>query len=273
MMKMKIEVKNFEISQIADSGECFRWRKIGESEYVGVIYGKICRISQQGNIVNFEGISEDEFRWYFDLEHDYSQIQSYYEKDPILSEAMQCGNGIRILNQEKFETLISFIISANNNIPRIKNSVETLAKRFGKRIDGEFYAFPTPEELAKASLTDLQACGLGYRDKYVYQTCREIVEGKDLEEMAKLPTAECRKELLKFPGVGPKVADCIMLFSMQKYDAFPVDVWIKRILETLYLKEERSLKEIAQYAKESFGEYAGIAQQYLFFYAREIQLK
>jgi len=270
---MKIEVNHFDINQIADSGECFRWRKVGESEYVGVIGGKVCRVTQNGNIVDFVGISEDEFRWYFDLDRDYAVIQQYYAKDPILKDAMSCGKGIRILNQDKFEILISFIISANNNIPRIKNSVEALAKRFGKHIEGELYAFPTPRELMQASLEDLQACGLGYRDKYIYKTCRDIMAGKSLEEIAELPTEACRKELLKFTGVGPKVADCIMLFSMQKYDAFPVDVWIKRIMEILYFKEERSLKEIAQYAKETFGEYAGIAQQYLFFYAREKQMK
>lgn len=266
---MKIEVRDFNIAQIAESGECFRWRKVGESDYVGVICGKICRVRQRENMVEFEGVLEGEFRKYFDLERDYSAIQHYYKEDPILAEAIRCGSGIRILNQEKFETLISFIISANNNIPRIKNSVEALAKRFGKQIEGDFFAFPTPEELAKASLEDLQMCGLGYRNKYVFQTSREIATGKSLEEIAKLPMEECRKELLKFAGVGPKVADCIMLFSMQKYEAFPVDVWIKRIIETLYLKEEKSLKEITSYAKEKFGEYAGIAQQYLFFYARE----
>jgi len=270
---MIIEVKNFEISQIAESGECFRWRMLDENEYVGVIFGKVCHVSQNENFVEFDGVSEEEFRHYFDLGRDYEEIHRYYSKDPILQEAIRCGTGIRILNQDKFETLISFIISANNNIPRIKKSVEALARGFGKKIEGDFYAFPTPEELAKASIEDLQACGLGYRDKYIYQTCRDILNGKDLEKIAKLPTAECKKELLKFAGVGPKVADCIMLFSMQKYDAFPVDVWIKRIMEALYLKEEKSLKEIAQYAKDAFGEYAGIAQQYLFYYAREKQIK
>jgi len=270
---MKIEVKDFDIAQIAESGECFRWRKVAENEYVGVIYGKVCRVAQKENVVTFDGVSEEEFSRYFDLEQDYSEIQRRYKSDPVLVEAIKCGNGIRILNQEPFETLISFIISANNNIPRIKNSVEALARNFGKKINGAYFAFPTPEELTKASLEELKACGLRYRDKYVYQTCREIAGGKSLEEIAKLPTAECRKELLKLQGVGPKVADCIMLFSMQKYDAFPVDVWIKRIMEELYLKEEKSLKEITQYAKEHFGEYAGIAQQYLFFYAREKQIK
>lgn len=270
---MTIQIKNFEISQIAESGECFRWRILEENKYAGVIFGKVCYVSQNGNLVEFDGVSEEEFRHYFDLERDYAEIQQYYTNDSILQEAIRYGNGLRILNQDKFETLISFIISANNNIPRIKKSVEALASRFGKQIKDDFYAFPTPEELAKASLEELKVCGLGYRDKYIYQTCRDILNGKDLEEIAKLPTSECKKELLKFAGVGPKVADCIMLFSMQKYDAFPVDVWIKRIMEALYLKEERSLREITAFAKEKFGEYAGIAQQYLFLYAREKQIR
>lgn len=270
---MRLKVDHFDIAQIAESGECFRWRKIDDCEYVGVIGNSVCRVKQCDNMVEFDGISETEFRRYFDLERDYSEIQKYYEKDNVLAEAMWCGNGIRILNQDKFETLISFIISANNNIPRIKKSVEALSKGFGKHIEDEFYAFPTPGELARASLDELKACGLGYRNQYVYKTCREIAAGKDLGQIAKLPTELCRKELLKFTGIGPKVADCIMLFSMQKYDAFPVDVWIKRIMESLYFGEERSLNEIARYAKEKFGEYAGIAQQYLFFYVREKELK
>ncbi|MBR2302660.1 MAG: 8-oxoguanine DNA glycosylase, N-terminal domain-containing protein [Clostridia bacterium] len=133
---MIIKVKNFNMRQIAESGECFRWKKTGEDEYVGVIFGKVCYVSQKENVVTYDGVSESEFMWYFDLERDYEKIWRYYSNDLVLQEAIRCGSGIRILNQDKFETLISFIISANNNIPRIKKSVESLARMFGKHIYG-----------------------------------------------------------------------------------------------------------------------------------------
>ena len=170
------------------------------------------------------------------------------------------------LGKSKFETLISFIISANNNIPRIKKSVELISRKYGKRLENDFYSFPTPIELSRATEEELKACGVGFRAKYIFNTCRKILDGFDLEKISKLTTNECKKELMKLMGVGPKVADCVMLFSMQKVDAFPIDVWIKRIMEELYIGKEASIKDIERFSKEKFGKYAGIAQQYLFFY-------
>lgn len=262
-------VSDFNIEQIAESGQCFRWNKISNMNYRGIINGKVTEVNQIGNKVSFSGITEDEFINYFDLERDYSKIKKYYEKDPILKEAIYFGEGIRILNQDKFETLISFIISANNNIPRIKKSVEAISKRYGKHIFDDYYAFPKVEELEKVTVLELKECGVGFRDKYIFDTCKKIIDDFNLDEVSKLSTKECKNKLLTLKGVGPKVADCIMLFSMGKLDAFPVDVWIKRIMEKLYIKEDMSLKGIEKYAKDTFGEYAGVAQQYLFFYARE----
>jgi len=262
-------VSDFNIEQIAESGQCFRWNKISNMNYRGIINGKVTEVNQIGNKVSFSGITEDEFIYYFDLERDYSKIKKHYKKDPILKEAISFGEGIRILNQDKFETLISFIISANNNIPRIKKSVEAISKTYGKHIFDDYYAFPLVDELKTATITELKACGVGFRDKYIFDTCKKIIDYFDLDEVSKLSTKECKNKLLTLKGVGPKVADCIMLFSMGKLDAFPVDVWIKRIMEKLYIKEDMSLKGIEKYAKDTFGEYAGVAQQYLFFYARE----
>jgi len=262
-------IKDFDIKEIAESGQCFRWNQIGDMEYRGIVGNNICEIKQNGETVIVNGINEEEFRTYFDIERDYDKIKKFYSNDEILNEAISYGKGIRILKQDKFETLISFIISANNNIPRIKRSVEMISKKFGKRIKDEFYAFPTPVELSRATEDELRACGVGFRARYIYKTCKDILNGVELNEISKLSTKECKKELMKLTGVGSKVADCVMLFSMQKFDAFPVDVWIKRIMEELYIKEERSLKEIENFAKEKFPLYAGIAQQYLFFYARE----
>jgi len=266
---MKFSVKDFNIHQIAESGQCFRWNKIGHMEYRGIIADNVCTVKQVDNEVDVAGIDEETFTNYFDMNRDYGEIKSLYSKDAVFSQAVQYGEGIRILNQAKFETLISFIISANNNIPRIKKSVEAIAKRYGKNIEGDFYAFPTPLELSKATETELRECGVGFRARYIYNTCKTVLAGASLDKIALLSTPECKIELMKFMGVGSKVADCVMLFSMQKYDAFPVDVWIKRIMEELYIKRECSLKEIEKSAKEFFPQYAGIVQQYLFFYARE----
>lgn len=266
---MNFKVKDFNIEQIAESGQCFRWNKIGNMEYRGIIGENVCEIKQIGEEISVSGIDKNEFFNYFDMERNYGAIKKYYSEDKILKEAMKKGEGIRILKQDKFETLISFIISANNNIPRIKKSVEMIAKRFGKEIRDDVYAFPTPSELAKATEADLRECGVGFRARYIYKTCRDILNGFDLEEVSKMSDSECKKELMKLTGVGSKVADCIMLYSMQKVDSFPIDVWIKRIVEELYIKREASLKEIEMLAKEKFPINAGIVQQYLFFYVRE----
>jgi len=271
---MKLNLKDFNIEQIAESGECFRWNKLEENKYIGVIMGGVCIVEQNGEEVTFDSNLPDEvIKHYFDLARDYSKIKEFYKNDDILVKAIKYGEGIRILNQEKFETLISFIISANNNIPRIKKSVEKIAEKYGKKIEykGEtYFAFPTPEELSKATMEELRECGVGFRDKYIKEAAKMVAKFHiDLEVISNLSTEECKKELIKIKGVGSKVADCVMLFSMEKADAFPVDVWIKRIMENLYIKQEVTLKEIEKYAKERFGEYAGIAQQYLFVYAKD----
>ena len=271
---MKLNIDNFDIKQIADSGECFRWNKIGENKYRGIIYNNVCEVTQNGNKITIDGVEDvNLINNYFDLERDYENIKNHYKDDEILSKAMEFGYGIRILNQDKFETLISFIISANNNIPRIKKSIEKISQKYGKKIiynNEEFYSFPTPKELSKATLEELRECGVGFRDKYILKTANEVASGEiNLEKISELETEKAKKELLKITGVGPKVADCILLFSMKKVDAFPIDVWIKRIMENLYIKKEVTLKEIEKYSKEKFGIYAGIAQQYLFYYIRE----
>lgn len=273
---IKLQIADFNIEQIALSGQCFRWNKVDNKNYVGVFLGHVCEVEQNGNKITFKGLSDEEFNdfgvGYFDLKRDYKKIQESYKDDEILKNAIKFGEGIRILNQDEFETLISFIISANNNIPRIKKSIEKICEKYGQKIcfDGNIYfSFPTPEELNKASEHELRACGVGFRDKYIKKACEMIVSKEiDLKSIKLLPIKQCKNELLKISGVGSKVADCVLLFSMGKTAAFPVDVWIKRIVEELYLKREASLKEIANFAEGRFGEFAGIAQQYLFNYAR-----
>lgn len=195
--------------------------------------------------------------------------------------AITYGDGIRILNQDLWEMIISFIISANNNIPRIKGIIEKMSVAYGKKIvfEGkEYYTFPTPEELSLASVSDLRKLGLGFRDKRIYETTRMIVNGEvDLDKLKlEKDLTKIRETLLSLSGVGPKVADCIMLFSLGRKNVFPIDVWVRRVMNDLYIKNEDEAKvkekEIAALAKEKFGEFAGLAQQYLFYWRRELEV-
>ena len=217
---------------------------------------------------------------YFDLDTDYSSIKEKLAKvDEHLKESTKYGKGIRILNQDLWETIISFIISANNNIPRIKGIIERISKRYGKKIDyngKEYYTFPDMQELGRANVQDLRDLGLGFRDKRVYDTTKMFLEKEiTLDELKKEnDTERLREKLMSLPGVGEKVADCIMLFGLKKFNVFPIDVWVRRIMNELYLKEEdetKVSKEVIQkLAKEKYAELAGLAQQYLFYYRRSI---
>ena len=205
---------------------------------------------------------------------DYSLIKNKLSKiDENLKNSIEYGYGIRILHQDFWETLISFIISANNNIPRIKRIIENLSKAYGKKIvykTQEYYTFPTPEELSKGSIEDLRKLGLGFRDKRIYETTKMVLEGKiDLRKLEKEDTYTLREKLLQIPGVGPKVADCILLFALKRYEVFPIDVWVKRVMSELYFSNEEARNtEILKYANEKFGRLAGLAQQYLFYWRR-----
>ena len=192
--------------------------------------------------------------------------------------SVEYGKGIRILNQDLWETIISFIISANNNIPRIKGIIERLSAKYGKKIEWngkKYYTFPTPEELKEVSVEDYRKLGLGFRDIRLYETTKMILENKvDLQKLRENPdTKDVREQLLTLSGVGPKVADCILLFSdLKRFEVFPIDVWVRRVMNDLYIKEEDETKvskvKIEKIANEKFGSLAGLAQQYLFYWRR-----
>lgn len=272
-------IKNFSIEQIAESGQAFRWEKSDDGSYIIVAFNKAISVVQDDNQIIIKGIDKKEYEenWksYFALDQNYLEIiKSLNGKDDNLDKAIDYGKGIRILNQDLWEIIISFIISANNNIPRIKNSIAKLSEKYGKflrEINGKkYYSFPTPIELSKASIDDLRSCGLGYRDKYIYKTTKKIINGEvNLDYIKEMNTQEARKELKKLTGVGNKVADCILLFSCKKMDVFPVDTWVKKILKEYYQFEDKNIKSINKFVKEYFGDYPGIAQQYLFYYIRE----
>ena len=281
----KIEnIKSFELADIFDCGQCFRWNKQEDGSYTGVFKKNVMNVQKQGNTVTFKGICNGNIQEivedYFDLKRNYEEIKSRLEKiDDNVKTSIQYGKGIRILNQDLWEMIISYIISANNNIPRIKGIIERISKNYGKEIEfqGEkYYTFPSLEELKDVTVEDYRKLGAGFRDIRLYETVHMILDKKvDLDEMQRNPnTMEVREQLLTLSGVGPKVADCILLFStLKRFEVFPIDVWVRRVMNELYIKNEDETKvnkkEIEKLAQEKFGNLAGIAQQYLFYWKRE----
>lgn len=273
------EIDNFDAKAIFTCGQAFRWYEESDGSFTTVHLGRVLNVLNDDNKVIFKGTNLEEFNeiWidYFDLNTNYEEIRKTLSNNEILINAMDYGKGIRILNQNHFEMLISFIISANNMIPRIKKSIEIISMRYGKFIcedeNRKYYSFPTIEELSKATVEELREFAkVGFRDKRIFDTVNMILtKNIDLDNFENLETDTLREELLKFAGVGNKVADCIMLFSYKRGEVFPVDVWIKRVMEELFIKEETPVKKISKEADRIFGKYAGYAQQYLFYYGRE----
>lgn len=272
-------MKDFEPEHIFECGQAFRWYKQEDKSYIAIHKGKVINVKKDGEDIIFYNTNMKDFQniWhdYFDLGRDYSKIKKELSKDPILKEAIKFGEGIRILNQEPFETIISFIISANNQIPRIKKSIELISQNYGELIgtynNEEYYSFPEANVLARVDEKELEEISrVGYRAKYIVNTSKMIHSGEiDLSQVFELSTKEAKEILMKLPGVGPKVSDCVLLFAFNKDDAFPVDVWIGRIMKHFYLEENTKLKDISIYANDKFKDLAGFAQQYLFYYARE----
>lgn len=271
------EMRNFDPKHIFECGQAFRWKVEDDNSYTTIAYGKVLNVKRENNDIIMNNTNLDDFYniWYdyFDLGRDYDEIKEELSKDPILKEAIRFGEGIRILNQEPFETIISFIISANNQIPRIKKSIELISRNYGEKIEGtEYYSFPKAEKLAEAKPEDLkEICRVGFRAERIVETSKIIASGGlDINKIYELPKEEGKELLLKLPGVGNKVSECILLFAFKKSDAFPVDVWVKRVMEFFYLKEDTDVKLIGDYGAKLFGSLAGFAQQYLFYYAREL---
>ncbi len=263
------KIADFSLSQCLTSGQAFRWKPQDEG-FFGVALGRAVYAEQSGDTLTLRGIAEEDaeaFIDYFDLRRDYGAVKALYASDPFLREGMEYAPGMRVLNQPPFETLISFIISANNNVKRIMGIVETLCERYGAPINGA-YDFPTPEALASLSEDALKACGTGYRARYIIGAARAVAEGFDLNEAACMPFEQARQALAKLPGVGLKVADCVCLYSLGFAQGFPADVWMRRVLCSVYGYRGKNDKEMRAFVDERFGALAGLAQQYLFHYAR-----
>jgi N-glycosylase/DNA lyase len=256
----------FDLDITLSCGQVFRFEKRGRWWY-GVIKGELVRVRQEGKNLFFSGTTEEEIRHYFDLELDLEAILESLPDDQILSAAIDHAYGLRIIWQPAWECTASYIVATFANIPGIRTRIKLLCERFGEEIETGEYAFPSPIVLAESPLCEIRSCRVGYRDRYLCGTAQMIVSDPDWRErIAHLPYREAQKELCAFPGVGKKVADCILLFAFHRFEAVPVDVWIDRIMKTHYLdeKERYSYDQIGDAARAHFGPYAGYAQEYLF---------
>ncbi len=283
---MKLDVP-FDLDFSLCCGQVFRCKKIGDWWY-GVSRDKIFKIRQCGDRLDFDGVGEEFVRHYFGLNDDLAQISRCIAKDDYIKAALRRFKGLRLVQQDSWECLISFICATYKSIAAIEQMLSKISAKYGeKRVfdEKDFYIFPSPEKLALASENGLRECGLGYRAKYVQATAKKIFEEKiDLERLKNLPYLEAKKMLVEFPGVGFKVADCVLLFSLEKTEAFPVDVWVKRVILNHYsnLLPEILVKKLSTndsltnseyeklnaFGRSYFGQYAGYAQEYLFHYER-----
>lgn len=257
------DVRDLDLEQTLDCGQSFRWEKQDDGSFSGVAFDKYVNISLDGtDMIIKNAVEADRELWfdYFDLALDYGKIrEDISEIHPVLKEAAKYAPGIRILRQEPYEALCTFIISQNNNIKRIKGIVGRLCESFGDEIDDGVYGFPSAERLAELTPDDLAPLRAGFRNRYIIDSAKKVASGEvDLELCKTADYETSRAELMKITGVGVKVADCTLLFGMHRVEAFPVDVWMKRAMEKLF----------PGMTAADFGEYAGIAQQYIFHYSR-----
>ena len=259
------EIKCFDVGLTVDCGQSFRWKKTGDGIFKGIVSGKVIEIEEKNEKITFKNVSEKEFLsfWvkYFDLERKYEEIIENFE-DKYLKIACKEYYGIRIMKQEPWETVCSFIISQNNNIPRIKGIIERLCENFGEKIGEEDYSFPSFEVISKLSEEDLAPIRAGFRNKYIIDAAKKFASGEiSAEKINSLKIEEAREELLKIKGVGPKVAECVLLYGFGRVEAFPVDVWVRRIVSELY----------PEGLPECIKGNEGIAQQYLFHWRRNLK--
>jgi N-glycosylase/DNA lyase len=263
-------LSHFSLAECVCCGQAFRWQPRG-SGYFGVALGRAVYAEQRGSSLYLTGVREEDmqaFTRYFDLERDYGAVQALYAHDKYLRQGMAYAPGLRVLRQPPFETLISFIISANNNVKRITGIVDAICHRFGAPLNDAAFDFPTPEVLAARTEEELKSCGAGYRARYIIGTARMVADGFDLDAVSRMSFEDARRVLTALPGVGQKVADCVALYGMGFMESFPADVWMRRVLCAMYGYQGKNDKDMRTFVNDHFGACAGIAQQYLFHYAR-----
>lgn len=259
-------VKDFNLVHIFECGQCFRFKRQEDNSFIGVAFDKVWHLFSKENKIYISGNLNDYniMHRFLDMDRDYEEIKKSFAIDDFTTSASNFGSGIRILRQEPWETLCSFIISQQNNIPRIMKIIDTLCTNFGEKISfngKDYFTFPSFSKIATLSIEDLQILKSGYRAKYILSVARSLESGDfNFETLYDLDIASCRKEVLKLHGVGIKVTDCFLLFGMGKLDAFPIDTWIKKA-QAFYSGN-----------MENYGQYAGIYQQYIFYYARSLRI-
>jgi len=267
--------QQFSLDQTLGCGQVFRWDRTADGWWYGVIGERVIRIRQVGVRLTFEGAPASFITRYFSLDVDLLPILASIDRDPFIHTALSRCTGLRLIRQPKWECLVSYICSTNSNIPTIRRRISSIAKQFGKAIEFEgntYYTFPGPSSISCGEHI-LPDCKLGYRTPYIFDTSCEITNLKKWEAaISALSFEDARRELMKLKGVGPKAADCVLLFAFQKYEAFPVDVWIHRIMQQNYLPDlsagphltAREYDAVRRFAREHFGEYCGYAQEYLY---------
>lgn len=261
------EISDLSLSETLDCGQCFRWKQDENGNWRGIVKGVCGNIRQEEDGITFIGADEKEFNeiWldYFDFNRDYDALKTDFSSNEMIRSACEFAPGIRVLRQEPWEAFITFIISQNNNIARIKGIVERLCINFGEEVEPGFFAFPTAKRLSEEPSESFAKIGCGYRADYISSASKEVYEGKlDLESLMSAPINEARERLLKVHGVGPKVADCVLLYGLGRVERCPADVWMKRVIAAL-----------GGDMPECVTEHAGIAQQFLFHYARNFPEK
>jgi N-glycosylase/DNA lyase len=266
----------FNLDATLGCGQVFRWDRAADGWWYGVVSGRVIKIRQDGDRLTYTGAPAPFIRHYFSLDTDLGSVFASIENDPFIRACIMKNRGLRLLRQSPWECTVSYICSTNSNIPTIRRRIASIAERYGRPVGFEgktYHTFPEPSSISCGGHDGLTECRLGYRQPYIFRTSSLVTDEKVWEKMIRtLPYDEARRELMKLHGVGPKAADCILLFAFQKYEAFPVDIWIRRIMQQHYLPELRSgsplstreYDRIRHFAREHFGEYCGYAQEYLY---------
>lgn len=266
----------FNLDATLACGQVFRWSRSADGWWYGVVGNQVIKIRQDNNKITWGGSSASFIRQYFSLDIDLPAILTSIDSDPFIHKSILKNRGLRLVRQPPWECTVSYICSTNSNIPTIRRRIEFIAEKFGRPVEFEeriYYTFPDPSSISCKGHEGLTECRLGYRQPYVFGTSCTVIDPACWEEtIRQLPYEEARKEMMKLQGVGPKAADCILLFAFQKYEAFPVDVWIRRIVQERYLPDlatgapltSREYDRIRRFTQKHFGEYCGWAQEYLY---------
>lgn len=264
-----LQAKNFSLKHTVECGQFFRYEQLDDYYHLSH-QDKLFKVKQQGNHIYFKNATHSFIRNFFRLDDDYKKIIKSISQDKHINEAVNTLFGLRIIRQDPWECLISYICSSNSNIPKIKTNLKLISEKFGKKIslDGyDTYTFPKPGELS--SKTKLKACKVGYRAKFIYEVNKNITKSK-LNALKTKNYALAKTQLIRLYGVGDKIADCVLLFSLERLNAFPVDVWVQRAMQEIYFKNKSVIKtHIREFGQNYFGEYAGYANQFLFYHRRQ----